>query len=245
MRVLLLSENLSFANQLATGLLQKRYFVRWLRDCETAQSFLQQQQTDVLVLDEQLPYHRVQPLLKIYQPLRAQIALVLINSANASVVDEKENDDDFFKDLAALRINLNIELNDIITQIVSLHKAHVVASHMPVLKFNDHEIDQAARCVRYQGRIVYLTETEFKLLACLLQTPNRCVTTEKLLQAMYTQKPAVHQAVPVFMNKLRSKLPQLLIQTIYAQGYQLNGEVIVAPVQGEAQSIDVLKKSEL
>jgi DNA-binding response OmpR family regulator len=87
------------------------------------------------------------------------------------------------------------------------------------------EIDLLAREVRSDGQLIRLTNTEFDLLAYLMNNPGRTLSREQILRAVwgYEHDPATN-IVDVYIGYLRRKLGDgrpAPIRTVRSLGYQL------------------------
>ncbi len=88
-------------------------------------------------------------------------------------------------------------------------------------------IDLAARGVRYDGRDVELTPTEFRLLAALARAPNRVLSRQQLIDRAFDPGfDGDERNIDVHMMNLRRKLAlprdaPVVIRTVYGAGYRL------------------------
>ena len=94
------------------------------------------------------------------------------------------------------------------------------------LHFEDVHMDLAIHEVARGDRRVDLTQTEFDLLRTFLEQPNRVLTRDVLLQAVWGYQPsAVSNVVDVYVGYLRRKLEGAdeprLVHTVRGVGYVL------------------------
>ena len=88
-------------------------------------------------------------------------------------------------------------------------------------------VDLAARRVRYDGRDVELTPTEFRLLAALARVPNRVLSRQQLIDRAFDHGfDGDERNIDVHMMNLRRKLAlppdaPVVIRTVYGAGYRL------------------------
>lgn len=95
-----------------------------------------------------------------------------------------------------------------------------------VLRYRDLEVNRVDRSVLRGGEPVQLTNKEFALLECLLNSRGRCVSRNSLLERVWEANPtAGANVVDVYVNYLRRKLKDSgttpLIQTVRGQGYSI------------------------
>ena len=95
-----------------------------------------------------------------------------------------------------------------------------------VASFGDVRVDFAKMELARNGCEVQLTATEFKLLAFLLQNPERVISRKELLDAIwgYQTNPAT-RTVDIHISKLRQKLERdpanpIHVRTVHCAGYK-------------------------
>jgi two-component system OmpR family response regulator len=97
------------------------------------------------------------------------------------------------------------------------------ASHSPVLRLGQLEIDLARDLVRRDGIPVTLTQKEWALLRVMATRPDRIHTRENLADALYGfGDEADSNTLEVFVSRLRRKLGRNHIQTLRGLGYRLS-----------------------
>ncbi len=107
-------------------------------------------------------------------------------------------------------------------------KRRVGMEKRTVLRWQDIELDRVKREVRRDGRLVALTNIEFKLLETLILKPDRVFSKEELLQMVWglTFDPGTG-VLNVHLGNLRAKLEEgdhpRVIQTVRGKGYCLGG----------------------
>jgi DNA-binding response OmpR family regulator len=94
------------------------------------------------------------------------------------------------------------------------------------LKVGDIEIDLDARRVRNGGDEVYLTATEFDLLACLAQRPGAVLSREQLLAEVWGYRDGSGaRTVDSHVRAIRRKLGNDVIRTVHSVGYAVEDPV--------------------
>jgi DNA-binding response OmpR family regulator len=96
-----------------------------------------------------------------------------------------------------------------------------------VLRLGDLQIDIASMTVQVQGRTVFTTVREFRLLEYLAAHRGRVLTRDQLLDAVWKETPFVTpRSIDVYIRRLREKIepdprhPQYL-KTLRGIGYRL------------------------
>jgi two-component system OmpR family response regulator len=97
-----------------------------------------------------------------------------------------------------------------------------------VLRAGDLVLDETRWTVHRDGRIVDLSPTEFRLLACLLRNQGRVLTREQLLESVWGwNRGCQSQIVETYVSYLRRKLDALGPRLIYTKrgvGYLLRAD---------------------
>jgi DNA-binding response OmpR family regulator len=100
-------------------------------------------------------------------------------------------------------------------------------TRVATLRHGRLELDQASAEIRYNGRSVQLTRSEYDILGAMLRNPTRVYSTDML----YSRIAAIHasgsaDAIKYHVANLRKKLrasgaKQEVIVTVYGFGYRL------------------------
>lgn len=89
------------------------------------------------------------------------------------------------------------------------------------------EMDTTAHRVRYHGKRIELGPTEYRLLRCLLQNPEKVFSRQQLLDRVWNHNEDIEmRTVDVHIRRLRHALASgstgELIRTVRAEGYSLD-----------------------
>jgi two-component system phosphate regulon response regulator PhoB len=97
---------------------------------------------------------------------------------------------------------------------------------LPVIRFDEIEIDRSAMQLRVNGEAVATTATEFRLLEYLVRHPSRVFTRDQLLDAVWGDARFVTpRSVDVYVGRIREKIeatpetPRYL-KTLRGAGYR-------------------------
>ena len=91
------------------------------------------------------------------------------------------------------------------------------------IEVDGYEIDEAQRTVYYQNEQIELTTKEFELLMLFVNNRGTAFQREDILTKIWeTNYFGSDRVVDDTLRRLRRKLPNLSIRTIYGYGYRMN-----------------------
>ncbi len=90
------------------------------------------------------------------------------------------------------------------------------------LVVDSYEIDEAQRVVYHNNEMIDLTTKEFELLMLFVKNRGIAFSREEILEKVWETNLYINdRVVDDTMRRLRKKMPDLIIHTIYAYGYRL------------------------
>lgn len=100
-----------------------------------------------------------------------------------------------------------------------------------VIEIGGLRLDRAAHRVSADGRVVHLPPSEYRLLEFLMLHPERVVSRERLLAALWGDATEIEErTIDVHVRRLRSALAgsghDRLIQTVRGSGYRFSQEPV-------------------
>jgi len=94
-----------------------------------------------------------------------------------------------------------------------------------IYRIGDLEVDTATRRVHRAGRLVFLSETEYRLLEILARSNGEPVSKNDILREVWGNAGRDPNVVEVYVSYLRTKLDRdnlpSLVQTVRGRGYAL------------------------
>ena len=91
-----------------------------------------------------------------------------------------------------------------------------------LIEVNGYEIDESQRIVYRKGKQIELTTKEFDLLMLFVKNRGNAFLREQILEKVWDENYyGSDRVVDDTLRRLRKKLPELNIQTIYGFGYRL------------------------
>ncbi len=86
----------------------------------------------------------------------------------------------------------------------------------------DYLIDKDKRSVYFKKELIQLTSKEYNLFLYLAENPGKAFSREQILNAVWgSDYFGSDRVVDDLLRRLRQKLPNLFIETIYGYGYRL------------------------
>ena len=102
-----------------------------------------------------------------------------------------------------------------------LRRARGHASRPAVLRLAGADIDLGTRAASHAGETQPLTDREIELLCYLAERPDRVVTRDELLQAVWGYAEGVEsRTVDIHLAKLRKKVGPDAVETVRGKGYR-------------------------
>jgi DNA-binding response OmpR family regulator len=216
MRLLLVEDDLMIGEQLLDLLRAEGYAVDWVRDGELADSALQSQSYDLLLLDLGLPRRDGMSVLRALRG-RKQRLPVLIATARDALAQRVEGLDAGADDY----VLKPFELDELLARIRALLR-RASGSAEPVYEHRGVSLNPATHEATVEGQPVSLTAREWAVLEPLLARPGLVLSRQQLEEKLYSWKDEISSnAVEVYIHGLRKKLGAGLIQNVRGLGYMV------------------------
>ncbi len=98
----------------------------------------------------------------------------------------------------------------------------VYSNELNKIKYNDYTINLEKRMVLLNNKEIILTTLEFDLLNMFLQNKGKSFSRDEILSKVWGENYyGTDRVVDDLIRKLRKKMPDLNINTIYGYGYRL------------------------
>jgi len=213
-RILLVEDDELLGSGIHDALTRGAYGVEWVRDGREAQSALQGEHFDVVVLDLGLPRLDGLELLRWARAAGVQ-AQVLVLSARDTATDRVKGLDAGADDYLVKPF----DLDELFARLRALQR-RLRGAVVNVLAHGPIRIDPATLEVTHHGQAVPLQRREFMVLRRLLEHVGQVLSREQLEEAIYGWGSNVESnAVDVHIHNLRKKLYPELIRTVRGIGY--------------------------
>jgi two-component system OmpR family response regulator len=218
MRILVAEDDTLLADALLRSLRQSGYAVDWVKSGTEADSALDANEFDLLILDIGLPKKSGLEVLK-HLRARDSHTPVLILTALDGVNDRVRGLDTGADDYLAKPF----ELAELEARVRALTRRGMAGSPT-LIKHGVLSYDQVGRVARLNGDAIELSAREVSLLEIFLQRPGRLVSKDQLVSHLCEWGDEVSaNAIEVYVHRLRRKLEPggVRIVTVRGLGYCL------------------------
>lgn len=201
------------------------YQVITANDGREALTVFGQNNVDCVLLDVNMPFVDG---LEVCTELRKQtdvpIIIITANSRTDDVITGIELGADHYMTKPFVLQELRARIRAILRR--SNHEQRLKTNH--ILTYGDITLNEELQQVTVRGEVVNLTPNEYRMLSYLMHHPDKPVSKEEFLRAVWDYHPHEDLGfVRVTMRRLRSKVekepanPQYL-KTVHGLGYQFN-----------------------
>lgn len=216
MRVLVVEDESSLSDQLASALAEAGYAVDCAADGERADFLGQTERYDAVVLDLGLP--RVDGLTVLRRWREAGLAMpVVVLTARGSWHEKVQGIDSGADDY----LSKPFRMEELLARLRALIR-RASGQVTPALRCGAVSLDPRLSKVTLDGVPVKLTSHEFRVLSYLMHHRGRIVSQAELTEHIYAQSfDRDSNTVEVFIARLRRKLGAAFIETVRGLGYRI------------------------
>jgi two-component system response regulator QseB len=216
MKILLAEDDPLIGTSVEQALRMEGYAIDWVRDGRAAELALDSSTYALLLLDLGLPRQDGLTLLKLQRQKNNMIP-VLIVTARDAVSDR----------VAGLNLGADdylvkpFDLHELIARVRALIRRHAGRAQ-PEMRLGALKLNQLTHEVTLGDKPVALSQREFSLLECLMETPGTVLSKEQLEERIYGWDEEVSSnAIEVHLHNLRRKLGSEWIRNVRGVGYKV------------------------
>jgi len=111
---------------------------------------------------------------------------------------------------------------ELILRVKAILKRHLSHQASEMVHYGQYEINITKREIKILNKIIDLTNKEFELLLFFLKNMNQPFSRDEILRQVWGQNYyGSDRVVDDLLRRLRHKMPELKIETIYGFGYRL------------------------
>ncbi len=216
MRVLIVEDDMTLAEQMQQSLLDAGYVVDMAHDGEEGHFLGDTEPYDAVILDLGLPIIDGKSVLKKWRTDEKTMP-VLVLTARDGWTDKVEGLDAGADDY----LTKPFIVEELLARLRALIRRSAGQSS-PQLECGPVLLDTRNGRVTVGGRPIKLTAQEFKLLSYLMHHENKVVSRTELTEHIYDQDfDRDSNTIEVFVNRIRKKLDVSIINTVRGLGYRL------------------------
>jgi len=216
MKLLLAEDDAMLGQGMDKGLRQAGMTVDWVRDGPTAQTALQTQTYDVLLLDIGLPGLDGLQLLQWLRSRELEVAVMVVSARDAvsdRILGLNQGADDY--------LTKPFDLDELVARVHALARRRQ-GRPQPDMRVGALVLNPVRREVLLDDEPVPLAPREFDLLAALMEQPGAVLSREQLESRLYSwQGEPSSNAVEVHLHHLRRKIGSHWIKNVRGVGYKL------------------------
>jgi DNA-binding response OmpR family regulator len=214
MRALLIIKDTTLSRSLMEVFPKKNHHCQWVRQDVLFEKDVYNYPSDIWVVDWDLDNSYGKRLLEAWRKLLQKPA-VLVLTAN----DKQQDKNHLLRDMQAEYLAAPFNALSILEHVQALELRLKQKHQTETLHYGNYAFEPDSNCVYYKDEIIFLTPLESRLLARLLRSNGQMVSTTQLSQVMYGSTASNNNSVTVYVCRLREKLKELEIKTIYGGGY--------------------------
>ena len=216
-KVIAIVEDEKDLNELVKRYLEKEeYEVRSYLDFDEAYSHTSDEDVHLWILDIMLGDKSGFDLIEAIRSYRSEVPVIFMSARDKEfdriIGLEKGSDDYITKPFSPKELVLRV--NNLIRRIYKDEAEHI--------KVDGYEIDEAQRIVSEDDKQIDLTTKEFELLMMFVNNRGTAFPREQILSQVWEENYfGSDRVVDDTLRRLRKKMPNLSIHTIYGFGYRL------------------------
>lgn len=218
MRILVVEDDKIIGDGLVAGLEMESYAVDWVEDIESAQTAMETNNYELMVLDIGLPDGSGLDLLKAIRGNNKSIPVLILTA---------------YDDISLKVKSLDCGADDYLIKPFKLEELHArlralrrrgQGHALPLLQARNITLDPATRKVSNDGESVNLGPKEFAILHILMEKKGRVLSKSQIEESLYGWDMEIESnTVEVHIHGLRKKLGKDAIETVKYVGYRLHG----------------------
>jgi two-component system response regulator MprA len=219
--LLIIEDDLEFADYLRRGLIYEGYQVQITSSAEEGIASLYSYQHDIVVLDVMLPGIDGMAACRTIRQTDYRGPILMLTARNA--VDDRvagldAGADDY--------LGKPFDFDELLARLRALLRRQAPIGSVTV--FSDLELDRDLYAVRRHGETIHLSRIEYDLLAFFLTYPQQVLTRDAIIDHVWDLEHSGHEkSLDVYISRLRRKIGKPpLIHTLYGVGYILREEAL-------------------
>lgn len=219
MRILVVEDEVKIANSLEKGLKAEGYIVDVAYDGDEADTLVDANTYDLVLLDWMIPgAHNGPALIKLWRDRQKHMPILML-TARTAIGDRVEGLDAGADDYVPKPFSFD-ELLARVRALLRRPQEHAGT----IMESGPIKLDSISKEVTADGKLVHLTAKEFQLLEYLLHHRGEVLSKDQLLDHVWSDEDRVqHNTVETFIANVRKKIGSgdSVIQTVRGYGYKI------------------------
>jgi DNA-binding response OmpR family regulator len=228
-RILVVDDEQHIVDVVVYILEQNAFEVLTAPDGEAGLLLFENERPDLVVLDLTLPGMSGLDLFGRMREIRPEIPVIMLTSRNEEIdriLGLELGADDYVTKPFSTR-----ELAARVKTVLRRANGSDTEQEKRLLVHGPIEVDRESFSVKYFGRHLKLTRSEFRLTECLVRYPARVFTRDALIDTIYDDEHVVtDRSIDAYVKRVRKKFFEVRpgvnpIETVHGLGYKLNQDV--------------------
>jgi two-component system OmpR family response regulator len=217
MRLLIVEDEVKIAASLEKGLAAEGYIADVARDGDTAETLVDANSYDLILLDWMIPGRHDGPALVTGWREQGLQTPILMLTARTTIGDRVQGLDAGADDY----LSKPFSFDELLARVRALLR-RPKASSGNIFHSGPLALDVVAKEAAVNGQSVHLTAKEFQLLEYLLRHKNEVISKDQLLDHVWADDSRVqHNTVETFVANVRKKIGDDVIMTVRGHGYKV------------------------
>jgi two-component system response regulator QseB len=219
MRVLVVEDDRIIGDGIVQALGMEDYAVDWVEDVESAETALDTNEYEMLVLDIGLPDGSGLDVLRGMRLKKNDTPVLILTAYDDTSFKVKGLDsgaDDY--------LIKPFKLEELLARMRALRR-RAGGRGNPVLEVEDVVLDPSAQKVSKNGEVINIGPKEFAILHALMEKKGRVLSKAQLEDSLYGWDMEIESnTIEVHIHGLRKKLGKDFIETLRHVGYRIGGK---------------------
>jgi two-component system OmpR family response regulator len=217
MKLLVVEDEVKIANSLEKGLTAEGYIIDIANDGDAAETLVDANNYDAILLDWMIPGHHDGPgLVRLWREQGIQ-APILMLTARTTIGDRVQGLDAGADDY----LSKPFSFDELLARVRALLR-RPKANTGNLFESGPLALDVVSKEATVHGKLVHLTAKEFQLLEYLLRHKGEVISKDQLLDHIWADEARVqHNTVETFVANVRKKIGDDVIVTVRGHGYKV------------------------
>jgi two-component system OmpR family response regulator len=217
MRLLIIEDEMKIAASLEKGLAAEGYVIDVAHDGDTAETLVDSNSYDLLLLDWMIPGRHDGPaLVQLWRDQGMQTPILML-TARTTIGDRVQGLDAGADDY----LSKPFSFDELLARVRALLR-RPKASSGNTFRSGPLMLDIVSKEATVSEQTVHLTAKEFQLLEYLLRHKNEVISKDQLLDHVWADDARVqHNTVETFVANVRKKIGDDVIMTVRGHGYKV------------------------